>query len=188
MPANIINIGTSVNSRDGDSIRAAFTKVNNNFTELYDAVALLGEGQAGDGVIEITVKGDIVSTNNTVLIDSTTGKVTFEALPNAVPLEYEFRANFDMDGDLTTIINLPPDWTYTESSNIATITHNLIDRHPKIVSYWGLSTTGEFRLRYPTAGYQVTRPADNSPSFKLNLNSGATGASPGQYATITVVF
>jgi hypothetical protein len=36
MTKQIINIGTSPNSRDGDPIRAAFQKVNENFTELYN--------------------------------------------------------------------------------------------------------------------------------------------------------
>jgi len=34
-----INIGTSANSRNGDSIRNAFSKVNDNFTELYATLA-----------------------------------------------------------------------------------------------------------------------------------------------------
>ena len=35
-----INIGTAANSRNGDSIRTAFSKVNDNFTELYDTLAV----------------------------------------------------------------------------------------------------------------------------------------------------
>jgi hypothetical protein len=35
MAKQIINTGTSANSRDGDSLRAAFTKINQNFSELY---------------------------------------------------------------------------------------------------------------------------------------------------------
>lgn len=31
-----INIGTAANARDGDTLRNAFTKVNSNFTELYN--------------------------------------------------------------------------------------------------------------------------------------------------------
>ena len=36
MTKQIINTGTGANSRDGDSLRNAFTKVNANFTELYN--------------------------------------------------------------------------------------------------------------------------------------------------------
>lgn len=39
MTKQIINTGTGANSRDGDSLRNAFTKVNANFTELYDLIS-----------------------------------------------------------------------------------------------------------------------------------------------------
>ena len=40
MTKQSINVGTSANDRKGDSLRAAFTKVNNNFDELYTALGL----------------------------------------------------------------------------------------------------------------------------------------------------
>jgi hypothetical protein len=36
MAKQTINTGSRPNSRDGDSLRAAFTKINANFTELYN--------------------------------------------------------------------------------------------------------------------------------------------------------
>ncbi len=39
-----INIGTSANSGNGDQLRVAFTKINNNFTELYTALGLNENG------------------------------------------------------------------------------------------------------------------------------------------------
>lgn len=36
MAKETINIGTTPNDRKGDSLRAAFQKVNANFTELYN--------------------------------------------------------------------------------------------------------------------------------------------------------
>lgn len=41
MAFNKINIGTSPNSRDGDALRTAFTKVNTMFDEVYTNVAML---------------------------------------------------------------------------------------------------------------------------------------------------
>jgi hypothetical protein len=38
MAKQIINVGTSANDRQGDSLRTAFQKVNANFTELYDEI------------------------------------------------------------------------------------------------------------------------------------------------------
>jgi hypothetical protein len=36
MAKQTINIGTQANDRTGDPLRAAFTKINENFTEVYD--------------------------------------------------------------------------------------------------------------------------------------------------------
>ena len=41
MTQQIINVGTFANDGSGDTIRVAFTKTNNNFTELYNTVAVL---------------------------------------------------------------------------------------------------------------------------------------------------
>jgi hypothetical protein len=47
-----INIGIAANDGSGDSLRAAFTKCNSNFTELYtrvrSAVPATVDGSAGD--------------------------------------------------------------------------------------------------------------------------------------------
>ena len=37
MTQQTINVGTTANDKQGDSLRAAFEKVNENFTELYAA-------------------------------------------------------------------------------------------------------------------------------------------------------
>jgi hypothetical protein len=42
MTKQIINIGQSPNSRDGDPIRVAFDKVNQNFNELYSLLSNTG--------------------------------------------------------------------------------------------------------------------------------------------------
>ena len=38
MTKQLINVGTSANSRTGDNIRTAFIKINDNFNEVYDAI------------------------------------------------------------------------------------------------------------------------------------------------------
>jgi hypothetical protein len=42
MAKQVINTGSSANAGNGDSIRAAFSKVNSNFNELYDLVGTTG--------------------------------------------------------------------------------------------------------------------------------------------------
>ena len=44
MAKQTINIGTSANTKDGDIIRDAFNKVNQNFDEIYEIIVLDGGG------------------------------------------------------------------------------------------------------------------------------------------------
>jgi predicted metalloprotease len=48
MALKLVNIGTSVNSKDGDVLRTAFDKINQNFTELYNSTG--GNADTGDYV------------------------------------------------------------------------------------------------------------------------------------------
>lgn len=60
-----INIGTGPNTRDGDTVRNAFDKVNQNFTELYTIV-----GQTTDGFIVTDIKGSVFGDDSTAIIDA----------------------------------------------------------------------------------------------------------------------
>jgi hypothetical protein len=51
MAKQTINIGTSANTKDGDIIRDAFNKVNQNFDEIYEIIVL-------DGGAAITIFND----------------------------------------------------------------------------------------------------------------------------------
>ena len=61
MAKQIINIGTEGNDNTGDAIREAFSKVNENFTELY---AVFGVG----GQINFTSLSDVPDTFLLVLV------------------------------------------------------------------------------------------------------------------------
>jgi hypothetical protein len=45
MTQQIINIGSSTNAGDGDPIRTAFLKVNQNFTEIYSNISSIELGE-----------------------------------------------------------------------------------------------------------------------------------------------
>jgi hypothetical protein len=66
-----INVGTSPNDNRGDSLRAAFQKINANFTELYTALGL-DVGALNLGAFEFT--GSVMSTtdSSTITIDQAT--------------------------------------------------------------------------------------------------------------------
>jgi hypothetical protein len=61
-----INIGSSANKGDGDPLRTAFTKINNNFTELYDAVGL-NDGLVNLGSLEFN--GSTITTTDSSRIE-----------------------------------------------------------------------------------------------------------------------
>jgi hypothetical protein len=61
-----INIGTSANKGDGDPLRTAFTKINSNFTELYDAVGL-NDGTLNIGSFEFN--GSTITTTDSSRIE-----------------------------------------------------------------------------------------------------------------------
>jgi len=67
-----INIGTTANDKQGDSLRAAFEKVNSNFTELYTALGLAADVNLNLGAFEFT--GSVMSTTDStpIVIDQAT--------------------------------------------------------------------------------------------------------------------
>lgn len=78
MTKQTINIGTSANKGNGDPLRTAFTKVNDNFTELYAILSVDGTlptastTQAGvvrvDGTTIVIVNGVISATGSAPLV------------------------------------------------------------------------------------------------------------------------
>ena len=70
MAKQTINIGTAANDRTGDALRTAFTKVNANFTELYNGASIGAtgpQGAAGATGPGLTDNGSLTLTNTGVL-------------------------------------------------------------------------------------------------------------------------
>lgn len=57
MAKQIINVGTAANDKKGDSLRAAFQKVNANFTDLYTALGLPQSATTTSGTLAISDAG-----------------------------------------------------------------------------------------------------------------------------------
>ncbi len=72
MTRQTINVGATANDKQGDSLRAAFQKVNSNFTELYTALGLDGNSILNLGAFEFT--GSTISTTDStaIVIDQAT--------------------------------------------------------------------------------------------------------------------
>ena len=67
-----INIGTSANKGDGEPLRTAFDKINDNFTELYNTVI-------GDS------KGSVFGDDSTLLVDAVNSTIPATNLSGALP-------------------------------------------------------------------------------------------------------
>lgn len=75
MAQRLINIGTGPNTKDGDSVRNAFDKANQNFTELYGLV-----GESTDGQIRTDIIGSVFADDSTVLVDAINQKIFIREL------------------------------------------------------------------------------------------------------------
>jgi hypothetical protein len=75
MSKQTINVGTASDDGTGDSLRAAFVKVNENFTEVYNEIG-------GDSLSELKLTSNKITTDNTntniILDPNGTGKVEVE--------------------------------------------------------------------------------------------------------------
>ncbi len=71
MAKQSINIGATANDRTGDSLRAAFTKVNENFTELYTALGL-DVASLNIGAFEFTGSTITTTDSSAITIDQAT--------------------------------------------------------------------------------------------------------------------
>ena len=74
MAKQTINIGTSVNKGDGDPLRTAFTKINQNFDELYNTLGVASLTElAQDYAAQMFVNGS--HEGIAVTYDDTTNKL-----------------------------------------------------------------------------------------------------------------
>ena len=91
-----INIGTSANKGDGDPLRTAFDKINDNFDELYLKVGNLETG--GVTVTTGDIKGSVFADDSTVLVDGVNGTINASALSGTSPA---------IDGSNITNLTIP---------------------------------------------------------------------------------
>ncbi len=76
-PQDFINVGSAPNSKDGDSLRAAFARLNDaidnidsNFSELYTAV-----GQPVDGNLKTDIVGSVFGDDSSLLVDGVMNRI-----------------------------------------------------------------------------------------------------------------
>ena len=75
MAKQVINLGTSPNKGDGDPLRNAFDKVNDNFDELYTDIKQVKSAQTGGGTLIVDTIGSVHGTDSTLLVDGNNSKI-----------------------------------------------------------------------------------------------------------------
>ena len=106
MAKQVINTGTAANSKNGDPLRTAFTKVNANFTELY---ASIGGGSVLPGFANNS--GKFLTTNGT---SAAWGAVDYNSLTNLPTF-----AAVATTGSYTNLSNRPTLATVATSGSFA---------------------------------------------------------------------
>ena len=94
MAIQVINIGTSANKGDGEPLRTAFDKINDNFAELSLKVTNLETG--GVTVTTGDIKGSVFGDDSTLLVDGINSTIPSANLSGALPA---------IDGSALTGIN-----------------------------------------------------------------------------------
>jgi hypothetical protein len=76
MAKQLINTGSSQNKGDGDPLRTAFTKINENFSELYtDVEGLLSRVESSGNTIERDIIGNVIAQDSTLLVDAVNANI-----------------------------------------------------------------------------------------------------------------
>jgi hypothetical protein len=120
MTQQTINTGTYANDRSGDSLLAAFTKINANFTELYTSTVAGSSDRltAGDKSLILDTDGNLTFPQGTVLGYSDPGGFIIDGAVDKDILIYTYDGatahgwTFGTDGSLT----LPGAFAYPNSA------------------------------------------------------------------------
>lgn len=112
MAKQTINVGTTPNDRTGDPLRVAFTKANENFTELYANVATLSSGIVTD-VSELTdtqglfFTGNYSDLSNTPFIPSDLGDLTDTSNSLKIKSYVQLTGTREGDGNIVSFTKPP---------------------------------------------------------------------------------
>jgi hypothetical protein len=80
MAQQSINIGSGSNTKDGDPIREAFRKTEENFTELYNNTLVVDGGNSTSAYVPDLPESDTISKSTLKnLIDASTDFANFKA-------------------------------------------------------------------------------------------------------------
>ena len=183
MAKQIINIGTSPNSGNGDPLRTSFTKINQNFTELYDSQAGavdLGNFKISGNALGTQAVGNPDGWGGYYMYLSPNGEgSTYITIPDDISASIGAAlqlVNYDVNGGGVQIQSNTNYWTFKPDGTITlpTLTVNLHN---------GGNQTGQV-LQFGDPDQQVIitgpTPAENANAQRLIIQGQrATGTGEG---------
>jgi len=151
MAQQIIGIGSSANDGTGDPLRTAFDKINDNFTELYAAIAAL------EAMPDVSAGAYVPTVSNTSNLDSnpTISGGRYIRIGNDVWVAFTFNADATASGDTMFQLSLPV------TSNLAATT----DLSGNAVAYISGAISG---------GAIIGNVANDTA--QIRINAGSTSA------------
>jgi hypothetical protein len=103
MTRKIINVGTA-DKGNGDPIRVAFSKANDNFAELYNILS----NNTGGSIITTDVIGSVFADDSTLLVDGINGSIPYSVLSGAPTIPAaQVQSNWTASSGMGVILNKP---------------------------------------------------------------------------------
>jgi len=177
MAQRIINIGSSANKGDGDPIRTAFGKVNDNFTELYGKVAVLEDGTIAQ--VQDT-KGSIFADDSTLLVDAVNGLIPASVVSGTLNNNTVGTHTGPVDGDLVGSVFADNSTLLVDGVN-GTIPYSVLSGAPTLSS---VATSGDYNDLINTPVTSVAF-ADLTSTPTTIAGYGITDAFDGDYNSLS---
>lgn len=176
MSKAIINVGTLANDNSGDTIRNGGIKINDNFTEIYDAI--------GNGVIpQINVSnagvGDFLRFNGTQFAPAEITQLTSNLNVNGQSIVSSAGVNIPITPGSGANV------TIGYNTNTATFdaANNLVDFPTKIKYVNEYTTLAAAPAAGDNLGYFYTVNGDDNPYVNISITAGGAGNVKAKVAT-----
>jgi hypothetical protein len=157
MSLQTINLGTYANDGTGDDLRTAFTKVNNNFTDLYAQLAHLNGQNIGSG--------------QGIFSSDVAGIMSFKTLTGSTGINITSTANTVNIAGTIYPTSLVTDTSPSLGGNLTLNSHNIIGTGDVQTTVWGLDirtlNTQVQTLLVSGFGDQGTFAQPNNSTFDL---------------------
>ncbi|AGN33578.1 hypothetical protein SWYG_00066 [Synechococcus phage S-IOM18] len=168
MSKQSLNLGTAANDNTGDTLRAGGDKINDNFTELYDAVGAGGEIRLS---IANAAANQVLRFNGTNFVPSDYTSLTSALDTNGNSIISSSNANITVtpNGTGNVVLNYGTGTaTFNGTTNIVDFTTNIYYKNE-------YSAIGNAPAAASYPGYFFTVDGDDKPYVNINITAGGVG-------------